>query len=67
VNVVELSGVIKIGRWAGNVARMEGMTGACRVLVERHEEKRPRGRPRCRWDDNIKMYLHDVAWATLSG
>jgi hypothetical protein len=31
-----------------------------RVLVGKHEEKKPLGRPRRRWEDNIKMYLQDV-------
>jgi hypothetical protein len=33
------------------------MRGACRVLVRKPEGKRPLGRPRRRWEDNIKMYL----------
>jgi hypothetical protein len=31
-----------------------------RVLVGKPEEKRPLGRPRCRWEDNITMYLQEV-------
>jgi hypothetical protein len=46
-------------RWAGHVARMEGR-GVCRVLVGRPEEKRPLGRPRRRWEDNIKMDLRET-------
>jgi len=34
--------------------------GVCRVLVGKPEEKRPLGRPRRRWEDNIKMYLQEV-------
>jgi len=34
--------------------------GAYRVLVGKPEEKRPLGRPRCRWVDNIGMYLQEV-------
>jgi hypothetical protein len=40
-------------RWAGHVARM-GKRGVQRVLVRKPEGKRPLGRPRCRWEDNIK-------------
>jgi hypothetical protein len=36
--------------------------GACSVLVGRPEGKRPLGRPRLRWDDNIKMYFREVGW-----
>ena len=44
-------------RWAGYVAREEESRNAYRVLVERPEVKRPLGRPRRRWEDNIKMDL----------
>jgi hypothetical protein len=44
-------------RWAGHVARMGEGRGIYRVLVGRPEGKRPLGRPRRRWEDNIKMYL----------
>jgi hypothetical protein len=44
--------------WAGHVARMgEGSGVFYRVLVGRPEGKRPLGRPRRRWEDNIKMDL----------
>jgi len=46
-------------RWAGHVARM-GWRGVYRVLVGKPEEKRPLGRPRRRWEDNIKMDLQEV-------
>jgi hypothetical protein len=44
-------------RWAWHVARMGEGRGAYRVLVRRPEGKRPLGRPRRRWEDNIKMDL----------
>ena len=47
-------------RWAGHVARMEERRGVHRVLVGKPEEKRPLGRPRRRWEDNIKMDLQEV-------
>ena len=47
-------------RWAGHVARMEKFRNAYRVLVEKPESKRPLGRPRRRWEDNIKMDLREV-------
>ena len=47
-------------RWAGNVARMGEDRGVHRVLVGKPEGKRPLGRPRCRWEDNIKMDLQEV-------
>ena len=47
-------------RWAGHVARMEQSRNAYRVLVGKPEGKRPLGRPRRRWEDNIKMDLRKV-------
>ena len=44
-------------RWAVYVACMELFKNAYRVLVGKHEGKRPLGRPRRRWEDNIKMDL----------
>ena len=46
--------------WAGHVARMEQSRNAYRVLVGEPEGKRPLGRPRHRWEDNIKMGLREV-------
>ena len=47
-------------RWAGHVARMGEGRGVHRVLVGKLEGKRPLGRPRSRWEDNIKMDLQEV-------
>ena len=47
-------------RWAGHVARMKEDRGVHRVLVGKPEGKRPLGRPRRRWEDNIKMDLQEV-------
>ncbi|KAJ4429551.1 hypothetical protein ANN_21720 [Periplaneta americana] len=49
-------------RWAGHVARMGESRNAYRVLVGRPEGKRPLGRPRRRWKDNIKMNLREVGY-----
>ncbi|KAJ4438440.1 hypothetical protein ANN_14385 [Periplaneta americana] len=49
-------------RWAGPVARMSESRNAYRVLVGRPEGKRPLGRPRRRWEDNIKMDLREVGY-----
>ena len=46
-------------RWAGHVARMEEGTGVHKVLVGKPEGKRTLGRPRRRWEDNIKMELEE--------
>ena len=47
-------------RWAGHVARMSEERGLYRVLVAKPEGKRPLGRPRRRWVDNIRMDLQEV-------
>jgi len=47
-------------RWAGHVARMGQGRGVYRVLVGKAEGKRPMGRPRRKWEDNIKMDLQEV-------
>ena len=47
-------------RCEGHVARMGERRGVYRVWVGRYEVKRPLGRPRRRWEDNIKMDLKDV-------
>jgi hypothetical protein len=47
-------------RWAGYVARMGEERGVHRVLVGKPEGKRPLGRPRRRWEDNIKMDHQEV-------
>jgi len=47
-------------RWAGHVARMGEERRVCRILVGKPEGRRPLGRPRCRWVDNIKMDLQEV-------
>jgi hypothetical protein len=44
-------------RWAVHVARMGEKRNAYRILVGNPEGKRPLGRPRRRWEDNIKMDL----------
>jgi hypothetical protein len=49
-------------RWAGHVACMGEGRGVYRVLVGRPEGKRPLGRPRRRWEDNIKMDLREIGF-----
>jgi hypothetical protein len=47
-------------RWAGNVTRMAGIEECTGCWWGRPEGKRPLGRPRHRWEDNIKMDLQEV-------
>jgi hypothetical protein len=49
-------------RWAGYVARMGAKRNAYRILLGSPEGKRPLGRPRRRWEDNIKMHLREIGW-----
>ena len=52
-------------RWAGHVARMGEERGTYRVLVGKPEGKRPLGRPRHRWVDNIRMDLQEVGYGSV--
>ena len=47
--------------WSGHVARMGEKRGAYRVLMGKPEGRRPLGRPRCRWEVNIKIDLQKVS------
>jgi len=47
-------------RWTGHGARMGERRGVYRVLVGKPDGKRPLGRPRASWEDNIKMDLQEV-------
>jgi hypothetical protein len=38
------------------------MRNVYNILVGKPEGKKPLGRPRCRWEDNIKMYLKRIEW-----
>ena len=47
-------------RWAGHVARMEDGRSALKILTGKPTGKRPSGRPRSRWEDNIRMDLEEI-------
>ena len=64
-NLYSLQNIVRVAksrrmRWAGHVARMGEGRGVHRVLVGKPEGKRPLGRLRRRWEDNIKMDLQEV-------
>jgi hypothetical protein len=48
--------------WAGHVARMGTKRNPYRILVGKPEGKRPLGRPRRSWLDNIRIYLREARW-----
>jgi hypothetical protein len=52
-------------RWAGHVARMGEKRNAYRTLVGKPEGKRPLGRPRCSWENNIKVDLRKIRWGDI--
>jgi hypothetical protein len=54
-------------RWARHVARMAEGRNVYRVLVGKPKGKRPLERPRCRWEDGIKMDLREIGWGVCSG
>ena len=47
-------------RWAGNIARMEEGRNGFTILTGKFTGKRPLGRPRRRWEDNIRMNLEEI-------
>jgi hypothetical protein len=47
------------------VAILHIWRNACRISVGKPEGKRPQGRPRCRWEDNIKMDLRRIGWGGM--
>jgi hypothetical protein len=47
-------------RWAGHVARMGEKRGVYRVLMGKPKGKKPLGRPRRRWENNIRMDLQEL-------
>jgi hypothetical protein len=52
-------------RWVGHVARIGDRRGVYRSSVRIPEGKSPLGRPRHRWEDNIKMGLQEVGWGSM--
>jgi hypothetical protein len=52
-------------RWVGHVARMRQEKKVYKVLVEKPKGKRPLGRSRRRWDDEIRMGLGEIFWGRM--
>jgi hypothetical protein len=52
-------------RWAGHVARRGELRGAYNILVGRPEGRKPLGRSRHRWEDNIKMDLREIGFGDV--
>jgi hypothetical protein len=52
-------------KWAGHVARMGEKRNAYRIWWEIPEGKRPLGRPRHGWEDNIKVDLREIEWGGM--
>jgi hypothetical protein len=64
-----ISRVIKSWRmmWVGHVVHMVGMRNAYKILVGKSEGRRPLGRPRCRWEDNIRLDFREIGWEVWIG
>jgi hypothetical protein len=54
-----------IMRWAENVARMGKEIKVCNVLVGKPEGKRQLGKPRCQWNDGIRLTLRETCWGCV--
>jgi hypothetical protein len=52
-------------RWAGHVTRMGEVRGAYNILVGKPERRRPLGRPRHRWEDDIKMDPREIGFGDV--
>jgi hypothetical protein len=55
----------RIMKWTGNVSGMGEGSGVYRVFVGKPEVKRPMGRPRCRWEDNIRANFQEVGFGSV--
>jgi hypothetical protein len=53
-------------QWAGHVARMKATRNAYGVLVGKPEGRRPVGRPRCKWEDNIKLDSREIGGGNMA-
>ena len=51
-------------RWAGHVARMEEGRSDMKILTGKPTEKKPFGKPRRRWEDNVSMDLKEIGIIT---
>jgi hypothetical protein len=51
-------------RWAGHVARKEEGRSTFKILTGKPTGKKPLGRSRCRWEDNIKMDFKEIGIKT---
>ena len=60
INRESLVIILKSVSWAGHVARMEEGRRAFKILTGKPTGKRPLGRPRRRWEDNIRMDLKEI-------
>jgi hypothetical protein len=53
-------------RWAGHVARVGEEKKIYNVLMGKPEGKRPRGRPKRRWEDGIRIDLREIGWESVN-
>jgi hypothetical protein len=51
--------------WAGHVVCVGKMISECKVLIGKPERKRPLGRPRRRWENNVKMDLWEIGFGVV--
>jgi hypothetical protein len=52
-------------RWVKHVTHIGEIRNAYKILVRKHEGKRPLRRPSCTWEDNIRMYLREIGWEVV--
>jgi hypothetical protein len=54
-------------RWEGHVARMGATKNVYKMLAGKPEARKPLGRPRRRWEDNVSMDLREIGWEVWTG
>jgi hypothetical protein len=64
-NIVSVIKLWRI-RWAGHVAHMGEMKNTYKILVRKPEGKTSQGRPRHRWEDNIRLNLWEIMWEDVN-
>jgi hypothetical protein len=57
--------IISVLKSRRHLARMVHIRNVHKILVGKSEGRRPLGKPRCRWEDNIRMALRETGWEVL--
>jgi hypothetical protein len=67
VDILNLVTVKILMRWAGHAACMGEIVSSYGTFIGKHEREMPLGRPRRRWNDDIRMDLKEIGWEVVDG